>query len=138
MRVNRNRLDLRSLLVGVPCVIITGSTSARLLHGPHSVEMGLYLNGVGMQPIFRDRLLHIETVKGSPVYWLHLDRLTPRRLYTVRVTDPGRMFEEAVDSHFTGMPGWQISDDTPDSTPEETGSSSQDRTLIDKLLGRNR
>lgn len=135
MRVNRNRLDLRSLLVGVPCVITTGSTSVRILHGHHSVEMGMYLNGVGMRPITEDRLLRIETVKGIPVHWLHLDKLAPRRLYTVLVTSPGRMHEE-TEPHFTGMPGWQISDDTPDPGPDETRSGGQGWNLLGKLLGR--
>lgn len=138
MRVNRNRLDLKSLNVDEPCTITTGGSSIKLVHTGWTIEMGLYLKGVGMQPLADDRLLRIEHDRGFPVYWLHLDKLAPRRLYTVLVTSPPRMREEAVDPGFAGMPGWRISDDTPGREPYpgkmEPGGRSWN--LLGKLLGR--
>jgi hypothetical protein len=138
VRVNNGRLDLKSLNVGKPCTITTGSASIKLVHTGQTIEMGLYLKGVGMQPILEDRLMRIEHDRGFPVYWLHLDRLAPRRLYTVLVTSPPRMHEEAMDPRSTGMPGWQISDDTPgrDPYPGEMESGGRSWNLLGKLLGR--
>lgn len=130
MRVNRNRLDLKTLIAHVPCMITTGSSSIRILHGSHSVEMGMYLTGVGRGPISSDRITSIqdERGKGHPTYWLHLDRLAPRRLYEVLVTS-----REA-----DGSPGWQISDRTPEHGAEPDGmqSGGQSWSLLARLLGR--
>src|SRR5690606_31735355 len=70
-----------------------GGASIRMVHTGRSIEMGMYLNGVGMGPIRDDRLMRIEDEhgKGFLTYWLLLDRLAPRRLYTVLVTDPGAL-----------------------------------------------
>ncbi|WGV35892.1 hypothetical protein SEA_FRANKENWEENIE_206 [Streptomyces phage Frankenweenie] len=138
MRVNTGRLDLKSLNVGEPCIITTGGSSIKLVHTGQTIEMGLYLTGVGMQPLADDRLLRIEHVKGFPVYWLHLGKLAPRRLYTVLVTSPPRMHDEAMGPRFSGMPGWQISDDTPGSGPQpgEMESGGRSWNLLGKLLGR--
>lgn len=137
MRVNNGRLDLKSLNVGQVCTITTGSSSIKMQHGPHTIEMGLYLKGVGMQPLRDDRLLRIEHIKGFPAYWLHLDRLAPRRLYTVLVTSPARMHDEAMDPRFSGMPGWQISDNTPGEPPEtEKESGGPSWGILGRLLGR--
>lgn len=130
MRVNRNRLDLKTLIEHMPCTITTGSSSIRILHGSHSIEMGMYLNGVGMGPISSDRITSIqdERGKGYPTYWLHLDKLAPRRLYEVLVTS-----REA-----DGSPGWQISDKTPEHETEPVGAQSggQSWSLLARLLGR--
>lgn len=139
MRVNNGRLDLKSLVVGEPCTITTGGASIRMVHTGRSIEMGMYLNGVGMGPIRDDRLMRIEDEhgKGFLTYWLLLDRLAPRRLYTVLVTDPGALRGEAEDARFTGVPGWRISDDTPglESEPGDLKSSGPVCGLIRKLLG---
>lgn len=138
MWVNNGRLDLKSLNVGQPCTITTGGSSIKLVHTGRTIEMGLYLKGVGMRPILENRLLRIETDKGVPTYWLHLGMLAPRRLYTVLVTSPGRMNDEAMDPRFSGMPGWQISDDTPEREPYpgETRSGGRSWNLMGRLLGR--
>jgi hypothetical protein len=139
VRVNSGRLDLKSLVVGEPCTITTGGTSIRMVHTGRSIEMGMYLNGVGMGPIRDDRLLRIEDEhgKGFLTYWLLLDRLAPRRLYTVLVTNPGALRDEAEDARLAGMPGWQISDDTPGLEPEpgDLKSGGPGWGLIGKLLG---
>lgn len=127
MQVNAGRLNLKSLIVGQSCTIATGTSSVRLIHLGTTVDFSLYLKGVGQRPILEDRLLRIENVKGQYKYWLHLDKLAPRRLYTVLVT--GRSED--------GMPGWQISDDTPgrEPYPGEAESGGQSWGLLGKLLG---
>jgi hypothetical protein len=137
VRVNNGRLDLASLYVGEPCTITTGSSSIKLVHATQSIEMGLYLKGVGRGPIEDGRLLRVETVKGRPIYWLHLDKLAPRRLYTVLVTSPGALHGEAMDARYTGMPGWQISDNTPGGpSAGEAESGGPSWGLLGRLLGR--
>lgn len=139
MRVNNGRLDLKSLNVGQVCTITTGSSSIRMEHSPHTIEMGLYLKGVGMQPLRDDRLMSVqdEHGKGYSTYWLHLDRLAPRRLYEVLVTSPAGLHDEAMDPHFTGMPGWRISDNTPGEPPEsEKESGGPPWGILGRLLGR--
>jgi len=132
MRVNNGRLDLKSLHVGVACTVTTGSSSIKLQSGSHTIEMGLYLKGVGMGPIRDDRILSIqdERGKGFLTYWLHLDKLAPRRLYEVLVTD----LDES------GMPGWQITDRTPGIEPEsirpDSSPGGRSWNLLGKLLGR--
>ena len=140
MRVNTNRLDLKSLIVGEPCTITTGSASIKLVHTGRTIEMGLYLTGVDMQPLMEDRLMRIEHDRGFPVYWLHLDKLAPRRLYTILVTSPPRMHDEAMDPRFAGMPGWQISDDTPTGKPPagEAESGGRSWSALARLLGGRR
>jgi len=138
VRVNNGRLDLKSLNVGEPCTITTGGSSIKLVHTGHTIQMDLYLKGVGMQPLIDDRLMRIEHNKGFNTYWLHLNNLAPKSLYTVLVTSPAKMHEEATDPRFSGMPGWQISDDTPgrEPYPGETESGGRSWNLLGKLLGR--
>lgn len=105
MRVNRNRLDLRSLTVGHPCTITTGIASVKLVQGRESIDMGLYLDGVGsLQASDRISSIENENDKGFRTEWLHLDALAPRRLYVVTVTNMGEGRQ---------VSGWQIEDATP-------------------------
>jgi hypothetical protein len=130
MRLNKGRLDLKTLYVGETCQITTGSSSVRIQHGSHTIEMGLDFKGIGMGPIRDDRIMSIqdERGKGFFTYWLHLDKLAPRRLYEVLVTDRDD----------SGMPGWQISDRTPamEPDPAEIRSGESGWSVLGKLLGR--
>lgn len=130
MRVNNGRLDLKSLYVGEICLITTGGSSIQIQHGSHTIQMGLHLKGVGMGPIGSNRITSVqdEHGKGFPTYWLHLDKLAPRRLYEVLVTSRGE----------NGMPGWQISDRTPDAQPEPAAMKSGGASwnILGKLTGR--
>lgn len=130
MRVNNGRLDLKSLYVGEICLITTGSSSIRIQHGSHTIQMGLHLKGVGMGPIRSNRITSVqdERGKGFFTYWLHLDKLAPGRLYEVLVTDRDG----------DGMPGWQISDRTPDMQPDQAAMKSGGAGwgVLGRLLGR--
>lgn len=126
MRVNRNRLDLRSLTVNQPCTITTGTTSVKLVHTGHTLQMGMYLKGVAPLRI-SDRMGSVEDEhgKGRLTEWFHVDALAPCRLYVLTVT--------GVDEN--GRPvGWQIRDRTPGDMegPKRTDM----RSVIGKLFGR--
>lgn len=129
MRVNSGRLDLRSLNVGQPCVIITGSTSITLTHGSNLIQMGLYLKGTGpIRPLDDLMLATDEHRKGILTYWLRLNQLSPHRLYELMIT--GRDEE--------GWPGGQLTDKTPGVEHEYAQYRPDTRTMLDKLLGRKR
>lgn len=129
MRVNCGRLSLDSLAVNVPCTITTGSTSIKLVHNGSSIDMGLYLRGVGMGALKDGGTWSAERGRnGRRTYWLHLDRLAPRRLYEVMVTGPGEG---------DGPPEWQLSDRTPDAESDVTDARSGGKSwgLLGRLLG---
>lgn len=126
MRVNRGRLDLKSLTLGIPCTIITGLSSISLTHVGRNVQMGIYLKGVGpMRPGDDLTSCQDEHGKGFQTYWLHLDRLSPNRLYELTVTS----FGDGV------WPGTKLSDRTPGKDHEYRQYRTDNRTMIDKLLG---
>lgn len=125
------RLDLKSLTLHVPCTIVTGAKSVKLMHNGRSIELEMYLKGVGSGPLFDTRIWSIrdELGKGFPTYWFHLDRLAPRSLYEILVTRWGE----------SGAPGWQFSDNTPDRKPdpEDLRSGGKSWGLLGRLLGRD-
>lgn len=129
MLVNRGRLDLESLTPDRVCMIVTGSTSITLTHGTRSMQMGLYLKGVGPMDNF-DTFTSVERGRNGEAitYWFHLDRLSPNRLYQLTVDVHGR----------ESFPGMKLSDKTPDKQHEYDRYRPGNRTLIDRLLGRKR
>jgi hypothetical protein len=132
VRVNRNRLDLKSLDLGRPCVITTGSASITLTHQECRIEMGLYLKGVGpLKPLKNLLSARDEHGRGFLVYWLHLDRLSPQRLYKLKVIG----WDEE------GWPVITLLDETPGAEQEQERAQARcegNGRLIDKLLGRRR
>lgn len=129
MRLNSGRLDLKSLNVGETYVIVTGATSVTITYGSRSVQMDLYLNGVGpIRPMIELMSAKDERGRGFPTYWLHLNRLSPYRLYELTIS--GRDGE--------GWPGGQLADRTPGVEHEYAQYRPDTRTMIDKLLGRKR
>lgn len=132
MRVNRGRLDLGSLHLGRPCTITTGLSSITLDDG-HTIQMGLYLKGVGRLGL-NDRIVSEEREGGGKskrvTKWLHLGKLAPSRLYQVELT--------GWDSE--AGPEWVIRDLTPDHEPGpgEMTSGGESWSVLAKLLGRGR
>ncbi len=130
MRVNRGRLELKSLTLHVPCTIVTGSKMVKLMHEGGSIEMELYLKGVGSAPLFDTRIWSITTEggKGPFRYWFHLNRLAPRCLYELVVTG----------FRGDGTPDWVLSDNTPDREPdpEDLRSGGKSWGLLGRLLGK--
>lgn len=128
MRVNRTRLDLKSLIIDTPCTITTGVSSVKLVHGRQTIDMGLYLKGTPPMRI-SDPVNSTEDEHGTGVLtqWLHLDALAPRRLYVIKVTRVEKNGQ---------VTGWQLKD----ATPGADGSSKSDRAkpwgIIGKLLGK--
>jgi hypothetical protein len=122
VRVNANRLDIGSLRDGERCSIATGTSSISLIHGGQSIDMGIYLNGVGSRPLSDPDLM---TQEGG-VHWLHLNKLAPRKLYTVLSSNGGS--------------GGQIRDDTPSGEPpaEEVESGGRSWSALARLLGSRR
>lgn len=128
MRVNRGRLDLRSLAPNQACTITTGITSITLVHLNRSIQMNLYLKGVA--PMHNSDLItsiEDESGEGPLTSWLHLDALAPNRLYRLTVTS----FDDK------GRPsGGEIRDETPEEPvrPRVTDA----RSLIGKIFKKRR
>lgn len=127
MRVNRNRLDLRSLILNTSCTITTGDASIKIVHSREAIDMGIRLKGSGPMKAF-DRVSSIEDEHGKSFFteWLHLDALAPRRLYVVKVTRVEK----------NGRVGWQLED----ATPGQADEPKQDRTkpwgVVRKIFGK--
>lgn len=131
MRLSQGgRLNLKSLTPHVPCTIVTGAKSVKLMHDGGSIELEMYLKGIGSGPLFDTRNWSIsnERGKGPEVYWFHLDRLAPRRLYELMVTG----------LQGDGSPDWLLSDNTPDHEPdpEDLRSGGKSWGLLGRLLGK--
>jgi hypothetical protein len=125
------RLDLKSLTPHAPCTIVTGVKTVKLMHDGGSIELEMYLKGVGSGPLFDTRNWSIkdESGKGFLTYWFHLDRLAPRRLYEVVVTG----------FRGDGSPDWLLSDNTPDREPEpeDLRPGRKNWSLLDRLFGKD-
>lgn len=129
MRVNRGRLDLGSLTLNAACTITTGVSSIKLTHTASSIDMGIYLKGVGGLVLTSDRLTSVEheSGKNAPTRWLHLDALAPKRLYVLQVT---RREEDGR------VEGWYLKDATPETrTSYQTQNSGG---LVRKLFRRDK
>ena len=123
MRVNANRLDLGSLREGERCTITTGTAWIKLMHGRNVIDMGIYLNGVDMRPLFDPGLM----IREGGVHWLHLTKLAPRRLYTVLSSDGGSGVRP--DATYEVMVVLKLA------VPQSKGSGAARRAL-DKALGK--
>jgi hypothetical protein len=102
VRVSAGRIDLKSMTIGRPCIIITLEGAVRISQ-PGGTDITVSSRLAGEQ----DDVI----ATGDGVYWLNLASLRPRRIYRLTLlTAP------------EGMPSWELKDLTPGTSDEWQGT----------------